>query len=105
MRENADRDLQHQRRLRRPDYLRGADFRTAEAQVDAAWAQLTSAQRSALVFGVRHPSAIEKAVGARAGTAPWQARITATMTDTFADGTWALSWLGVRQPRPTAKAG
>jgi hypothetical protein len=83
----------------------GEQYDVVRARKDAAWAQLTSAQRSALVFGVRHPSAIEKAVGARAGTAPWQARITATMTDTFADGTWALSWLGVRQPRPTAKDG
>jgi uncharacterized protein len=83
----------------------GEQYAAVRALKNAAWAQLTSTQRRTLVFGARNPSAIEKAIGARTGTAPWQARITATLADTFADGTWALPWLTGCHPRPPATDG
>ncbi|MBV9448914.1 MAG: hypothetical protein JO345_23755 [Streptosporangiaceae bacterium] len=75
----------------------GEQFSAARAWKAAAWAQLTPAHRRVLAFGARTPSAIEKAVGGRAGTVQWRPRLTAMMASAFADGTWALPWLAPRR--------
>jgi hypothetical protein len=86
-----------------PGSTSGEQLAAVRGRKEAAWARLTSAERRMLVFGARDPSAIEKAVGARAGTPQWRPQLTATMTAAFADGTWALSWLAARRPRPAGR--
>jgi uncharacterized protein len=78
---------------------------TVRAWKAAAWAESSHDQRHALVFGTYTPSAIEKAIGSRAGKAQWRQRLTATMERAFTDGQWALSWLTARQPGPATGNG
>jgi uncharacterized protein len=83
-----------------PGSTSGEQLTTIRAWKNAAWADLTYDQRHALVFGNHTPSAIEKAIGARAGQAQWRQRLTAAMERAFTDGQWALPWLTARQPGP-----
>ncbi|HXL94786.1 MAG TPA: ATP-binding protein [Streptosporangiaceae bacterium] len=76
-----------------PGSSSGEQLATIRAWKNSAWAELTPEQRHALVFGHYIPSAIEKAVGGRAGKAQWRQRLTATMERSFTDGQWAVPWL------------
>ena len=86
-----------------PGATSGEQLATARASRDAAWTELTTAQRRALVFGARDPSAIEKAVGGHEGEPRWRNQATAAMTATFADGGWALTWLAPRRSTPSTR--
>jgi hypothetical protein len=83
----------------------GEQLAAVRAWKAAAWTRLTPAQRHALVFGARRPSAIEKAVGGRIAEPKWRQRYTATLATAFTDGNWTIPWITARRPGPEAEGG
>jgi DNA helicase HerA-like ATPase len=77
----------------------GEQLAAARAWKTAAWRRFSDSQHRLLVFGARTPSAIELAVGGRAGEPGWRAQVVAALADAFADGSWFLSWLAARSAR------
>jgi len=78
----------------------GEQFAAVRAWKNAAWAQVTPAQRHTLVFGSRTPSAIENAAGSRVGEPEWAKRYRAALSGAFTDGKWTLSWIAGRDASP-----
>ncbi len=61
-----------------------------------AWAQTPPAQRHALIFGTRAPSAIETAVVGRTGQPGWRQQYTTALAAAFTDGNWTIPWISAR---------
>jgi len=78
----------------------GEQLAAVRAWNDTAWTQISTVSRRALAFGVHTPSAIEEAVGCRAGKPRWRGRLAAAMAQTFTDGKWVLLWLAPRRTGP-----
>jgi len=78
----------------------GQQLAAVRAWKNAAWAQITPAQRHTLVFGSRTPSAIEKAAGGRFGEPEWANRYRTALSGAFTEGKWTLSWITGRDAFP-----
>jgi hypothetical protein len=87
-----------------PGETSGEQLAAVRAWKAAAWRRLSDQQHRVLVFGGRVPSAIEEAVGGRAGEREWRSQVVAAMADAFADGDWFLSWLAARAARSARSA-
>jgi hypothetical protein len=81
----------------------GEQLAAVRAWNATAWTQTSTVSRRALAFGVYTPSAIEEAVGCRAGKPQWRGRLAAAMAQAFTDGKWVLMWLAPRRTGPKSR--